>query len=129
MFLPLPVYAWAAVAVAVTPVHIALMRWTMPTPKGKKSVSFIPLVLAPVMLSYALARSYSLSVTLYFYAAILLTFVIMIAPVKKWVAADILEQERNPSTEVKLHTPSLVWITFSMLCMVGATVGVWSSNS
>ncbi|MFC9058110.1 hypothetical protein ACFTXB_08640 [Streptomyces sp. NPDC057074] len=129
MFLSLPVYAWAAVAVAVTPVHIALMRWTMPTPKGKKSVSFIPLVLAPVMLSYALARSYSLSVTLYFYVAILLTFVVMIAPVKKWVSADIVEQERNPSADVKVHTPSLVWITFSMLCMVGATVGVWFSNS
>ncbi|MGW8066737.1 hypothetical protein ACVV2G_31755 [Streptomyces ziwulingensis] len=129
MFLSVPTYAWVAVAAAVTPLHIALMRWAMPTPKGKKSVSFIPLVLGPVMLLYALARSYSLSVTLYFYAAVLLMFLVMIVPVKKWVSADILEQERNPDKQVKLHTPSLIWITFSMFCMVGVVVGVWFSNT
>lgn len=129
MFLSVPTYTWVAIAVAVTPVHITLMRWAMPTPKGKKSVSFIPLVLGPVMLLYALARSYSLSVTLYFYAAVLLTFLVMIVPVKKWVSADILKQEQNPDTQVKLHTPSLIWIIFSMFCMVGVVVGVWFSNT
>ncbi|MFC8873153.1 hypothetical protein ACFUAC_36840 [Streptomyces sp. NPDC057148] len=129
MFLSVPVYAWVAVAAVVTPLHIALMRWAMPTPKGKKSVSFIPLVLGPVMLLYAVVRGYSLSVTLYFYAAILLIFLVMIVPVKKWVSADILEQEQNPDTQVKLHTPSFIWIIFSMFCTVGLVVGVWFSNT
>ncbi|MEU3899476.1 hypothetical protein [Streptomyces sp. NPDC045251] len=129
MFLSVPVYAWVAVAAAVTPLHIALMRWAMPTPKGKKSVSFIPLVLGPVMLLYALVRSYSLSVTLYFYTAILLIFLVMIVPVRKWVSADILKQEQNPDAQVKLHTPSFIWIIFSMFCTVGLVVGVWFSNT
>ncbi|MFI2432475.1 hypothetical protein [Streptomyces sp. NPDC018693] len=129
MFLSLPTYAWFAIAAATTPLHIAVMRWAMPTPKGKKSVSFIPAVLGATLLLYALAKSYSLAVTLYLYTAILLMFVIMIAPVKKWVAADILRQEQNPDIKVKLHTPSLLWITFSMIVSMGVVVGVWMSNT
>jgi hypothetical protein len=129
VFLSLPTLAWAAIAVAVTPVHIALMRWSMPTPRGKTSVSFIPLVLGSTLLLFALAKSYSLAVTLYLYAAILLTFLVMIVPVRKWVAADILKQEQNPDIKVKVHTPSLVWITFSMFVMIAVVVGVWFSHS
>jgi hypothetical protein len=129
VFLSLPTLAWAAIAAAVTPLHIALMRWSMPTPKGKTSVSFIPLVLGAALLLFALAESYSFAVTLYLYAAILLTFLVMIVPVRKWVAADILEQERNPDIKVKVHTPSLVWITFSMFVMIAIVVGVWFSHS
>ncbi|MCH0571522.1 hypothetical protein I3F60_20010 [Streptomyces sp. MUM 136J] len=129
MFLSLPTFAWVAIAAAITLIHVALMRWTMPTPKGKKSVSFIPPVLGVTMVMYAVAKNYSFSVTLYLYSSILLMFVIMIVPVKKWVAADILKQEQNPDIKVKVHAPSLVWITFSMIITMGVVVAVWLSNT
>lgn len=129
MFLSLPTYAWALVALAVTPLHIALMRWSMPTPKGKKSVSFIPLALGPVLALHAMVKDYPLSVTLYLYASILLILLIMIVPVRKWVAADILKQEQNPDIKVKLHGPSLAWITFSMFVTMGIVIGVWFSHT
>ncbi|CAL9472433.1 hypothetical protein [Streptomyces sp. enrichment culture] len=128
MFLSLPAYAWILVALAVTPLHIALMRWSMPTPKGKRSVSFIPVVLGPVLVLYALVKGYSLSVTLYLYASVLLVFVVMIVPVRKWVAADIARQEQNPDVKVRLHGPSTAWIVFSMLVSMGIVVGVWLSH-
>ncbi|MFD7701946.1 hypothetical protein [Streptomyces caelestis] len=129
MFLSLPTYAWIAVALAVTPLHIALMRWSMPTPKGKKSVSFVPLVLGPILALYALLNDYSLSLTLYLYASALLIFLVMIVPVRKWVAADILRQEQNPDIKVKLHGPSTAWIILSMLVSMGIVIGVWLSHT
>lgn len=129
MFLSLPTYAWIVVALAVTPLHIALMRWSMPTPKGKKSVSFIPLVLGPVLVLYALAEDYSLSVTLYLYTSILLVFLVTIVPVRKWVAADILRQEQNPDIKVKPHGPSTAWIILSLLVSMGIVIGVWLSHT
>ncbi|MHC0432528.1 hypothetical protein ACX6XY_20460 [Streptomyces sp. O3] len=129
MFLSLPAYAWGVVAAIVTVLHIALMRWSMPTPKGKRSVSFIPLVLGGTLMASALAKGFSLSVTLYLYASCLLAFLIGIVPVKKWVAADILKQEQNPDIKVKPHTPSLVWMLSSMLLSVFVMIGVWMSNA
>ncbi|MFJ9006503.1 hypothetical protein [Streptomyces canus] len=129
MFLHLPMYAWALVSAAVTPAHIALMRWSMPTRKGKRSVSFIPLALGATLLMYALAKSYSFSVTLYLYSSILMMFVIMIVPVRKRVAAEILEQEEHPDIKVKVDALSLVWITFSLFVTMGAVVAVWLSNA
>ena len=129
MFLSLPTAVWILVALAVTPLHVALMRWSMPTPKGKKSVSFIPFVLGPVLVLYALVKGYSLSVTLYLYASVLLIFVVMIVPVRKWVAADILRQEQNPDVKVKPHGPSTAWIMFSMIVSMAVVVGVWMSHT
>ncbi|MFF0090741.1 hypothetical protein [Streptomyces canus] len=129
MFLHLPAYAWILIAAVVTPAHIALMRWAMPTPKGKRSVTFIPLVLGAVLLMYAVVKSYSFSVTLYLYSSVLIMFLAMILPVRKRVASEILEQEENPDIKVKVDTLSLVWITFSLFVTMGIVVAVWLSNS
>ncbi|WP_053852594.1 hypothetical protein [Streptomyces sp. NRRL B-24085] len=129
MFLHLPTYAWALMAAVVTPAHIALMRWAMPTPKGKRSVSFIPLVLGAVLLMYAVANSYSASVTLYLYSSVLLMFLVVILPVRKRVASEILEQEENPDSEVKVDGLSLAWITFSLLVTMGIVIAVWLSHT
>ncbi|MEU8123381.1 hypothetical protein AB0C21_32100 [Spirillospora sp. NPDC049024] len=129
MFLHLPAYVWVLVAALLTPAHIAFMRYAMPTPKGKKSVSFIPLVLGAAMLMSAAVKGYSFSVTLYWYSAVLLIFVIMIAPVRRRVAADILRQEQTPDIKVKVDKVSLVWITFSMIGTIGIAVAVWASNT
>ncbi|WP_432133248.1 MULTISPECIES: hypothetical protein [unclassified Streptomyces] len=125
----MPSYAWFLIAAAVTPLHIAVMRWAMPTPSGKKSVSFIPVVLGATLLLFAVVKSYSVATTLYFYSATLLIFVVMVAPVRNRVAADILKQEQNPDIKVKLNTLSLVWVTFSMLLSIGVVVGVWAANT
>ncbi|MET8895092.1 hypothetical protein [Streptomyces albogriseolus] len=129
MFLSLPTYVWILVALAVTPLHTVLMRRSMPTPKGKRSVSFIPLVLGPSLLLSALGEKWSLPEALYFYTASLLMLLVMIVPVSKRVAADILRQEQHPEVQVKLHTPSAVWIFCSMIVSLAVVVGVWAANT
>ncbi|WP_143064555.1 hypothetical protein [Streptomyces colonosanans] len=100
------------------------MRWVMPTPKAKKSVSFGPLAGGMTLIMYAVVKSYSLSVTLYVYTSGLLMFLIMFVPVKKWVAADILKQEQNPGIKVKPHTASLVWFILSGTTVAGIVAAV-----
>ncbi|MEU6339618.1 hypothetical protein ABZ883_01505 [Streptomyces sp. NPDC046977] len=129
MFLNLSVYAWVVIAVVVTAFHVVMMRWSMPTPRAKKSVSFIPVAAVPVVLIRAIFASAPLSVTLYLYSATMLIFVIVIAPVRKRVAADILKQEQNPGVKVKADTLSLVWITFSLVVSVVVVAAVWVSQA
>ncbi|WP_431990371.1 hypothetical protein [Streptomyces albogriseolus] len=129
MFLSLPTSVWILVALAVTPLHIALMRRSMPTPKGKRSVSFIPLVLGPILLLSALGEKWSLPEALYFYTASLLMLLVIVVPVSKRVAADILRQEQHPEIQVKLHTPSAVWISCSLIVSLAVVVGVWAANT
>ncbi|MER6108584.1 hypothetical protein [Streptomyces hirsutus] len=129
MFLHLPTYAWALIAAAVTPIHISLMRWSMPTPKAKKNVSFIPLVLGLIMLIHVVSEDNSLSIILYLYSAILMIFVIMIVPVRKRVSADILRQEQNPDIKVQVDKLSMAWITFSLVVTVVTAAVVWVSKA
>ncbi|MDH2389020.1 MULTISPECIES: hypothetical protein [Streptomyces] len=129
MFLSLPTLAWVAIAVAVTPAHIALMRWSMPTPKAKQSVSFVPLPVAVSALAFAAAKGYMVAEILYLYSAVLVMFVVMIAPVRKWVGADIAKQEDNPDIKVKAHAPSLWWIFGSGFVMLITVMAVWSAGS
>ncbi|RKN37190.1 hypothetical protein [Streptomyces hoynatensis] len=128
MFLHLPVSAWVAVAAVVTVGHVAVMRWCMPTRKGKRSVSFIPLVLGVAMVGSSGTKGVSFPAALYLYSAVLLLLVVMIAPVRKSVAADILRQEQNPDVKVELNGVAMTWITVSLLAGLLAVVGVWASQ-
>ncbi|WP_431036295.1 hypothetical protein ACQYWQ_19885 [Streptomyces sp. P6-2-1] len=95
----------------------------MPTPKAKRGVSLVPLggVLAGTLL--ALVRGHSLSYGLYLYSWALLGILVMLVPVRRRTAADILEQERNPWTKVSLNPVSTGWLVVSLLaCLVGVVL-------
>jgi hypothetical protein len=116
---------WILIAAVVTVIYVAVMRWCMPTPKAKRRVSLAPLAGWVFLLPNAAVKGYSVSHTLYFYSCALLMFVIMLGPVGKRVAADILEQEQKPWTKVPPNTVSLYWMGFSAVgCIVGV-VCLW----
>lgn len=119
MFMSLSISVWAALAAAVTPVHIAVMRWCMPTPRTKLNMSFGPLVSGIVLLMSALVKGYSPALTLFLYSGILITFIIMLAPVRKRISAGILEQEKNPLEKVSPDMGALWWCCLSgMACVI-----------
>lgn len=111
---------WILIAAVSTIIYMVAMRWCMPTPKAKRSMLFAPVAGWIFLLPNAAIKGYSVSHTLYFYSCALLMFVIMLAPVAKRVAADILEQEQKPWEKVPLNTFSLYWIAVSATgCIVG----------
>ncbi|MFI6939601.1 hypothetical protein ACIBI4_10030 [Streptomyces sp. NPDC050418] len=128
-FLSLSTAAWCAVAAVITPVFIVLMRWTMPTAGGKRSVSLIPPAAGAGLAAMGLVGKDPLPVILYLYSALLLIFLIGFVPVRKWVYADTLRQAKNPDVKVQMHTPSLLWMVFSMLVAAVAAASVWMENT
>lgn len=116
---------WVLVAASVTAVYLVATRWCMPTPKAKRQISFAPLGGSVFLVPTAVVKGYSASFTLYLYCCVLLTIVVMLVPVRKKVAADVLEQERNPSTKVQLNTMSLWWIGLSLMGSIVAMLYIW----
>ncbi|MFF3981268.1 hypothetical protein [Streptomyces sp. NPDC001828] len=128
MFLDLSAYDWILIAAVVTPVHVGVMRWCMPTAKSKKSVSFIPLVGGAFLWVSAAVKGFTAAETLFLYSSILLIFVIAFAPVRKRVAADIRGQERNPGIKVQPDMFALWWIFMSIGIAVLAVIAAWMSQ-
>ncbi|MCX5096625.1 hypothetical protein OOK36_49530 [Streptomyces sp. NBC_00365] len=116
---------WVAIAGVSTIINMVALRWCMPTPKAKRQISFLPLGGSVLLVSSAVAEGYSASFTLYLYSCILLTFVVILAPVGKRVAADILEQEQKPWDKVPLNTFSLYWVAFSSTGCIVAMLYIW----
>lgn len=125
MSLHLTTADWVVIAGVSTIIFMVAMRWCMPTPKSKRQISFVPLGGSAFLLSRAVVEEYSASFTLYLYSCILLTFVIMLAPIGKRVAADTLEQEQKPWDKVPLNTFSLYWFAFSSTGCIIAMVYIW----
>ncbi|GAA5069743.1 hypothetical protein [Streptomyces similanensis] len=104
---------WTLIATGTTIVYLVAMRWCMPTPKAKRRMSFAPLAGCVFLVPTAAAKGYSVPFTLYLYSCVLLTIVIILAPVRKRVSADILEQEQNPWIKVQASSAVLWWIGLS----------------
>lgn len=113
------------VAGAATIVHVVAMRWCMPTPRAKLRVSVAPFAGLVFLVPTAVVRGYSLSHTLYLYSCVLLTFVVMLVPVRNRVMADIVEQQQKPWEKVPFNTVSLYWVTFSATGCIIATILLW----
>ncbi|WP_328719930.1 hypothetical protein OHT52_10840 [Streptomyces sp. NBC_00247] len=119
--------AWWLISVGVTVVYLATMLRVMPTPKSRRSMALAPVAGWAFLVPNAVVKGYPVAFTLYLYCAVLVTFVVMLAPVAKRVGADIAEQERAPWRKVPLNTFSLYWILGSAgVCMVAAIV-LWPS--
>ncbi|MDR2987998.1 MAG: hypothetical protein LBV34_24490 [Nocardiopsaceae bacterium] len=116
---------WVLIATASTVINIVAMRWCMPTPKAKRQISFAPLAGCIFLVPVAATKGYSLSHSLYMYSFGLLMFVIMLAPVRKKVAADILEQEKNPWIKVSPNIAALWWIGLSFTACTAAMIYLW----
>ncbi|MEU6479902.1 hypothetical protein ABZ858_24050 [Streptomyces sp. NPDC047017] len=111
---------WVVIAAGTTIVYMVATRWCMPTPKAKRQISFAPLGGCVFLVPSAAVKGYSVSFTLYSYSCVLLMIVVLLVPVRKRVAADVLEQERNPWTKVQLNSVSLWWIGLSLAAGIAA---------
>lgn len=109
----------------MTAVFVVTLRWCMPTPKAKRQISFAPLAGSMFLVPTAAVKGYSASFTLYIYSCGLLMFIVMLAPVRKKVAADILEQERNPWIKVAPNMASMWWFGLSATGCIAAMLYVW----
>ncbi|WAP55731.1 hypothetical protein [Streptomyces sp. S465] len=116
---------WVFVAAVTTVIYMVAMRWCMPTPKAQRRTFLAPLAGCVFLVPSAAVKGYSVSFTLYLYSCGLLMMVIMLAPVRKRVAADIAEQEQKPWTKVPLNTFSLYWLTASATGCIAAMVLLW----
>jgi hypothetical protein len=116
---------WVIIAVATTGIFLAAMRWCMPTPKAKLRISFAPLAGGIFLWPIAVLKGYSAPFTLYLYSCVLLAFVIMLVPVRKKLAADILEQEQKPWDKVPLNLSVLYWVAFSFTGCLIAMFCLW----
>lgn len=125
MSLKLTTGDWVVIAGVSTVIFMVAMRWCMPTPKAKRQISFVPLGGSVFLLSSAVVEGYSASFTLYLYSCLLLSFVVMLVPVGKRVAADTLEQEQKPWDKVPLNTVSLYWFAFSSTGCIIAMLCIW----
>ncbi|MFJ3821759.1 hypothetical protein [Streptomyces nodosus] len=117
---------WVLVAAVSTVIYLVATRWCMPTPKAKRSMSLAPPAGCLFLVPSAAAKGYSVSLTLYLYSCVLLTLVVMLVPVRKKVAADILEQEQKPWVKVPLNTFTWYWIPLSLTGCLAAMVYLWS---
>ncbi|MFF1601389.1 hypothetical protein ACFVYV_28410 [Streptomyces mirabilis] len=114
---------WVLIAGVVTIVHVAAMRWCMPTPKTKQRITLAPFAGLILLVPNAMVKGYSLSFTLYLYCCVLLGFVVLLVPVRKKVMADTLEQEQKPWDKVPLNTATLYWMPISItVCIIGAVL-------
>ncbi|WP_399886826.1 hypothetical protein ACGH7X_20365 [Streptomyces sp. BBFR51] len=116
---------WWLVASGVTVVYAATMYWCMPTPKAKLRMFLAPLVGWLYLVPNAAFEGYSVPQTLYFYSSALMTFVIMLAPIAKKVAADIKEQEEKPWDNVPVNTFSLYWMIGSATACIAGVAYFW----
>ncbi len=116
---------WVLVAGVTTIIFVVAMRWCMPTPKTKRRISLAPLAGCVFLAPAAVVKGYSASYTLYLYSCVLLTFVIMLVPVRKKIAADILEQEQKPWEKVPFNMASFYWIAYSFTGCVIAMLCLW----
>ncbi|MET7893882.1 hypothetical protein ACGFY3_26180 [Streptomyces mirabilis] len=114
---------WVLIAGVVTIVHVAAMRWCMPTPKTKQRITLAPFVGLILLVPNAMVKGYSFSFTLYLYCCVLLGFIVLLVPVRKKIMADTLEQEQKPWDKVPLNTVTLYWMPISItVCIIGAVL-------
>ncbi|MDX3322358.1 hypothetical protein PV415_36270 [Streptomyces sp. ME03-5684b] len=116
---------WWLIAFGATVVYTAAMYWCMPTSKARLRMFAAPLAGWLFLLPNATVKGYSVPHTLYIYSGVLLTFVVMLAPIARKVAADIREQEEKPWDKVPLNTFSLYWMIGSGTACTGAGACFW----
>ncbi|MGZ0200523.1 hypothetical protein ACNFR7_10095 [Streptomyces sp. RM1] len=116
---------WVVVAVASTVTYTVAARWCMPTAKAKRRVSFAPLAGWVFLVPSATAKGYSIPYILYLFSCTLLMMAAMLVPIRKRVAAAIMEQEQNSRMKVQLNAVSVWWIVFSFAGCAAAMVRCW----
>jgi hypothetical protein len=125
MFLSLSTSTWILIAAGATLVNLAAMQWIIQIPKYRKKQFWLPVIGLLGVGARALAQHNSLPETLYLYAATLLMFPLMLAPVRGTITRDYHRWVEDPTT--KTGKAAVAWIATSMtvmLIVIGAVYAV-----
>ncbi|MBE1533467.1 hypothetical protein [Actinomadura algeriensis] len=124
MFLSLPTGAWVLIAVGATLVNLVAMQWIVQIPKYRRKQFWLPAIGIIGVGVRGLAQSHTLAETLYLYAAVMIMFPMMLAPVRRQITRDYYRWVEDPAT--KVGGGAMTWIATSMIFMLLAIGAVWA---
>ncbi|MGA4992052.1 hypothetical protein [Nonomuraea bangladeshensis] len=117
----LPTGAWVLIAAGATLVNLAAMQWIIQIPTYRKMQFWLPAIGIIMVGARSLAQSHTLAQSLYLYAAFMIMFPVMLAPVRRQITRDYYRWVKDPTT--KTSGGVMAWIVISMLVML-LTIGV-----
>ncbi|MGW2961755.1 hypothetical protein ACWDGI_25290 [Streptomyces sp. NPDC001220] len=126
MFLSLSTSVWILIAVGATIVNLAAMQWIIQIPKYKKKQFWMPVIGVLGLGVRGLAQHNALSQTLYLYAAVMVMFPLMLAPVRGTITRDYYRWVEDPTT--KASTGAVAWIAISATVMMTVTGAVYAAG-
>ncbi|MEU3824929.1 hypothetical protein GT045_24410 [Streptomyces sp. SID486] len=121
MFLSLSTSAWILIAAGATVVNLAAMQWIIQIPKYRKKQFWVPVVGLVALGARGLAQHNTLAETLYLYAAVLIMFPLILAPVRGTITRDYYRWVEDPLT--KASKGAMTWIAVSatiLMIAIGA---------
>ncbi|MCF3131007.1 hypothetical protein [Streptomyces olivochromogenes] len=127
MFLSLSTSAWILIAVGATIVNLAAMQWIIQIPKYRKKQFWMPVIGIVGLGVRGLAEHNTLPETLYLYAAVLVMFPLMLAPVRGTITRDYYRWVEDPTT--KASKGAMAWITTSMTIMLIVIGAVYAAGA
>lgn len=127
MFLSLSTGAWVLIAVGATLVNLVAMQWIIQIPKYRRKQFWLPTIGIIGVGVQGLAQSHTLAQTLYLYAAVMIMFPAMLAPVRRQITRDYYRWVEDPTT--KASGGAMTWVATSMIVMLLAIGAVWAVGS
>lgn len=127
MFLSLSTSVWILIAAGATIVNLAAMQWIIQIPKYRKKQFWMPVIGIVCMGTRALAQHNTLPETLYLYAAIMVMFPLILAPVRTTITRDYHRWVEDPTT--KASTGAVVWIAVSAVVLMTVAGAVYAAGA
>ncbi|MFD9397180.1 hypothetical protein ACFWBB_42560 [Streptomyces sp. NPDC060000] len=121
MFLSLSTSVWILIAAAATVVNLVAMQWIIQIPKYKKKQLWMPVIGIATLGVRGLAQHNALPATLYLYAAVMVMFPLMLAPVRSTITRDHYRWVDDPTT--KASKGAMAWIIASAVVLMTAVGG------
>ncbi|MEU9120760.1 hypothetical protein AB0C96_13035 [Streptomyces sp. NPDC048506] len=114
---------WILIAAGATLVNLAAMQWIIQIPKYRKKQFWFPVIGAVCVGARGLAESYAWADTLYLYAATMVMFPLMLAPVRGQITRDYYRWVEDPTT--RTSKAAMAWIITSSTIMLVVIGVVW----
>ncbi|KUN35554.1 hypothetical protein AQJ30_25910 [Streptomyces longwoodensis] len=121
MFLSLSTSVWILIAAGATVVNLAAMQWIIQVPRYRKRQFWMPVIGIVAVGARGLAQHDTLAETLYLYAALMVLFPLVLAPVRRTITRDHQRWVQDPTT--KADKGAMTWIAVSatvLLVVIGA---------
>ncbi|MFF8370595.1 hypothetical protein ACF05W_17315 [Streptomyces lydicus] len=123
MFLSLSTSAWILIAAGATVLNVAAMQRIIQIPKYRKKQFWLPVIGLIGVGARGLAQSHAWAETLYLYAATMVMFPLLLAPVRGQVTRDYYRWVEDPTT--RTSKPAMAWIlTSSTIMLVAIAAGL-----